>query len=91
MRRPMVLGAARRAHSKHNKSSITTAAIGCFGGSAETCSAQKGTIACTNRKSGEYSRIPGRTYGPGAAFRASIMGIPTDSVKFATLPRSIVR
>ena len=35
------------------------------------------TIVRTTRKSGEYRRIRGRTYCPGATIRASIWGIPT--------------
>ena len=52
---------------------------GRFGGSAEhPCSAQKRTIARTTRKSGEYRRIRGRTYCPGAALRQA-------SVEFSSM------
>ena len=34
--------------------------------------------ARTTRKSGEYRRMRGRTYCPGATIRASIWGIPID-------------
>jgi hypothetical protein len=72
MRRPTVQGAARRTHyakfQYHGANRL-------FGGSAEhRCGAQKRTIARTARKSGEYRRIRGRTYCPGAAIRARIGG-----------------
>ena len=45
---------------------------------AASGSPQQRTIARTTRKSGEYRRIRGRTYCPGATIRASIWGIPID-------------
>jgi len=65
-----VQGAARRTHS--NKFRHHEAPTGRFGGSAENpCGAQTRAIPRTTHKSGEYRRIRGRTYCPGAAIRAT--------------------
>jgi len=65
MRRPTVQGAARRTH--RNKFRRHGSPTGCFGGIAEhPFGAQYRTIACATHESGEYRRIRGGTYCPGA-------------------------
>jgi len=46
--------------------------------SAASGSPQQRAIARTTHKSGEYRRIRGRTYCPGATIMASIWGVPID-------------
>ena len=66
VRRPTVQDPSRRTHC--NKFRHHEAATDRFGRPAEhRCGPQQRTIARTNRKSGEYRRIRGPTYCPGAA------------------------
>src|SRR5215468_5409118 len=71
--------ASRRLATIPGVGSITASAI--VATVANACGAQYRTIAYTTHKSGEYRRIRGRTYCPGAAIRASIWGIPSYSLE----------